>query len=88
MLRCFGQQWTQYAKEQSIAGRPGAGPWVRVLALTRPGGTCHKPDPNFGFFTILFVHDEIYFVVNYSSSRVDVVCMCMCPPLLWIFTMG
>ena len=26
---------------------------------------------------LVFVHDEIYFVVNYSSSRVDVVCMCM-----------
>ena len=24
-----------------------------------------------------FVHDEIYFVVNYSS-RVDVVCVCVC----------
>ena len=42
------------------------------------------------YFIGLFVHDEIYFVVNYSSSRVDVVCMyvCVCPPLLWIFTMG
>ena len=39
---------------------------------------------------VIFVHDGIYSVVNYSSSRVDVVYMyvCVCPPLLWIFTMG
>ena len=27
---------------------------------------------------LFFVHDEIYFVVNYSSSRVSVVCMYVC----------
>ena len=35
----------------------------------------------------LFVHDGIYSIVNYSSSRVDVVCMCMSPSF-GIFTMG
>ena len=45
------------AYRQSIAGRPGPDPWVRVLPLTRPGGTCHRPDPNFGFFTIFFSSD-------------------------------